>query len=509
MLGSNNENNMLLESLDALNSSNSNNNNNNKTTTDELQTPDNTNKQDKIDLNSMMVDDDDLSFAYLGEEFFNTVYNQDSKTKNKKTEGAGDDKYESNSSNDNDEDEEDNAGDEADDDDNDDDDDDEDEEGDEDEDEDDGAEEPKTRKSSLKKGSSTTKDNKANNNSTGDDEADDEEQKPYLPKLKTSIIQMVLNINSVLIKLCKEFQNSGLVDDPQYAIYQIRLQSNLVYLAAVADHYLVHPLKLQPSLLDPIPPLPSTVLPPNVNQNCSGETTTLLENGNSSAKSTTTSKAPISLSSTNLQSTSTTKSIPNNANIPTNTNITPPSNTNTTTTTTTTNKSNSDNNKVGKTEIHDQLRQARSIYDMYTKMYLPQQMELSKKAKQQLKEQEQAEYNLLEGKDKRQGVVNFLQSHRIDNYQPPRPSDLTNPKNYKPFPPFQLPKGVDLPSGYNKDQQVVGGSGGFKKETNNSNTNITATTASAGGVAIAMGSSSSNSNSGGGGGSTGIGEQQL
>ncbi|KAJ1668793.1 hypothetical protein IW140_000139 [Coemansia sp. RSA 1813] len=93
-------------------------------------------------------------------------------------------------------------------------------------------------------------------------QVDDEPILPYLPRLKTSIIQMVLNINAELIKLCKEYQNNSLMDDPQLVIYQMRLQSNLAYLASVADHYL-DPTRSMPDLA----PLPKPTLP-----SCQGST---------------------------------------------------------------------------------------------------------------------------------------------------------------------------------------------------------------------------------------------
>ncbi|KAJ1798476.1 hypothetical protein LPJ59_002476 [Coemansia sp. RSA 2399] len=82
-------------------------------------------------------------------------------------------------------------------------------------------------------------------------QADDEPSAPYLPRLKTSVIQMVLNINAELIKLCKEYQSNSLMDDPQLVMYQMRLQSNLAYLASVADHYL-DPTRSMPDL-GPLP----------------------------------------------------------------------------------------------------------------------------------------------------------------------------------------------------------------------------------------------------------------
>ncbi|KAJ2322578.1 hypothetical protein GGI00_005888 [Coemansia sp. RSA 2681] len=87
-------------------------------------------------------------------------------------------------------------------------------------------------------------------------QADDELRHPYLPRLKTSIVQMVLSINAELIRLCQEYQNKSLMDDPQLIMYQMRLQSNLAYLASVADNFL-DPTRAMPDLS----PLPKPKIP--------------------------------------------------------------------------------------------------------------------------------------------------------------------------------------------------------------------------------------------------------
>ncbi|ORY03438.1 hypothetical protein K493DRAFT_69709 [Basidiobolus meristosporus CBS 931.73] len=65
-----------------------------------------------------------------------------------------------------------------------------------------------------------------------------EYQPSLLPEFSARNVQMVLDINSELIRVCVDFQNKGWVNDPEFAIYQSRLQSNLTYLATVADHFL-------------------------------------------------------------------------------------------------------------------------------------------------------------------------------------------------------------------------------------------------------------------------------
>ncbi|KAJ2158267.1 hypothetical protein GGF46_003909 [Coemansia sp. RSA 552] len=81
---------------------------------------------------------------------------------------------------------------------------------------------------------------------------DDYPETPYLPRLKTSIIQAVLNINAELVRLCQEYQNNSLMDDPQLVMYQMRLQSNLAYLASVGDHYM-DPTRLTSPDMRPLP----------------------------------------------------------------------------------------------------------------------------------------------------------------------------------------------------------------------------------------------------------------
>ncbi|KAG4106576.1 hypothetical protein H8356DRAFT_1417525 [Neocallimastix lanati (nom. inval.)] len=63
-------------------------------------------------------------------------------------------------------------------------------------------------------------------------------QPVLVPQLGYSAIQNVLEINKKLIKVLIEYQNYGWIEDPDFIIYQRRLQTNLNYLATVADNYL-------------------------------------------------------------------------------------------------------------------------------------------------------------------------------------------------------------------------------------------------------------------------------
>ncbi|KAI9297891.1 hypothetical protein K502DRAFT_346678 [Neoconidiobolus thromboides FSU 785] len=77
-----------------------------------------------------------------------------------------------------------------------------------------------------------------------------------VPPLTHSNIQSVLQINEALIALLVDYQNKDWVDDPNFIIYQKRLQTNLTYLASVADHYL-NPQNGDDTLKHKIPSVPS------------------------------------------------------------------------------------------------------------------------------------------------------------------------------------------------------------------------------------------------------------
>ncbi|KAI9596964.1 hypothetical protein BDF19DRAFT_412493 [Syncephalis fuscata] len=72
-----------------------------------------------------------------------------------------------------------------------------------------------------------------------DDAVTDEVDRPsFVAELSPRVVETVLQVNMELIRLCVEYQNRGWFQDPDYAIYQARLQSNLIYLASVADYHL-------------------------------------------------------------------------------------------------------------------------------------------------------------------------------------------------------------------------------------------------------------------------------
>ncbi|KAL7753302.1 hypothetical protein RI367_001077 [Sorochytrium milnesiophthora] len=60
-------------------------------------------------------------------------------------------------------------------------------------------------------------------------------ERTIIPKVSGDVIEMVLDINELLVKLCCEYQNKGWIEDADYKIYQARLQSNLLYLCSVVD----------------------------------------------------------------------------------------------------------------------------------------------------------------------------------------------------------------------------------------------------------------------------------
>ncbi|KAJ2454504.1 hypothetical protein EV183_001505 [Coemansia sp. RSA 2336] len=189
---------------------------------------------------------------------------------------------------------------------------------------------------------------------------DDEPGCPYLPRLKTSIIQVVLNINKELIRLCNEYQNNSLMDDPQLIMYQMRLQSNLAYLASVADHYM-DPTRSMPDLR----PLPKPTLP-----SCQGSS------------------------------------------------------------------------------IMAKLSHAREVYATYAKAWAEQQLELSKRAKITLFDEEK---NLLESIDREEmheQVEELLKKNRVV-YEKSGDEPVA-PETFRPFPPFRIPEGTRLPPGLQK-----------------------------------------------------------
>ncbi|PKK72186.1 hypothetical protein RhiirC2_743268 [Rhizophagus irregularis] len=50
-------------------------------------------------------------------------------------------------------------------------------------------------------------------------------------------VQLILEINYELIRVCIDYQNKGITNDQDLAMYKSRLQANLSYLATVADEY--------------------------------------------------------------------------------------------------------------------------------------------------------------------------------------------------------------------------------------------------------------------------------
>ncbi|KAI9479455.1 hypothetical protein BX667DRAFT_477442 [Coemansia mojavensis] len=191
-------------------------------------------------------------------------------------------------------------------------------------------------------------------------QTDDEPGCPYLPRLKTSIIQVVLNINKELIRLCNEYQNNSLMDDPQLVMYQMRLQSNLAYLASVADHYM-DPTRSMPDLR----PLPKPTLP-----SCQGSS------------------------------------------------------------------------------IMAKLSHAREVYATYAKAWAEQQLELSKRAKTTLFDEEKSLLESIDREEMHEQVEELLKKNRVV-YEKSGDEPVA-PETFKPFPPFRIPEGTRLPPGLQK-----------------------------------------------------------
>ncbi|KAI9229252.1 MAG: hypothetical protein DHS80DRAFT_22519 [Piptocephalis tieghemiana] len=94
------------------------------------------------------------------------------------------------------------------------------------------------------------------------------ERPSFVPELTPRVVETVLQVNSELIRVCIDYQNRGWINDPDLAIFQARLQSNLTYLAAVADHYIKPPGPPGPGETQPPPPpnlpsLPEEISLPN------------------------------------------------------------------------------------------------------------------------------------------------------------------------------------------------------------------------------------------------------
>ncbi|KAL5032521.1 hypothetical protein RTP6_000609 [Batrachochytrium dendrobatidis] len=56
-----------------------------------------------------------------------------------------------------------------------------------------------------------------------------------IPQVNHNIVQSILDINKQLIRILVEYQNNGWIGEPEQKIYQQRLQTNLTYLATLAD----------------------------------------------------------------------------------------------------------------------------------------------------------------------------------------------------------------------------------------------------------------------------------
>ncbi|KAJ2831983.1 hypothetical protein FBU31_002164 [Coemansia sp. 'formosensis'] len=191
-------------------------------------------------------------------------------------------------------------------------------------------------------------------------QTDDEPGHPYLPRLKTSIIQMVLSINTELIRLCQEYQNKSLMDDPHLVMYQMRLQSNLAYLASVADNFL-DPTRSMPDFS----PLPKPSIP----------------------------------------------------------------------------------ERQG-TSIAAKLTHAREVYAAYVTAWSDQQMELSRRAKTKLHNEEKAQYANVEGEKLHTRVEELLKNDRVVYEK--SGDEPVSLESFKPFPPFKIPEDTPLPPGLQK-----------------------------------------------------------
>ncbi|TPX64555.1 hypothetical protein SpCBS45565_g05815 [Spizellomyces sp. 'palustris'] len=126
---------------------------------------------------------------------------------------------------------------------------------------------------------------------------------PVSPNFSHSTIEKILKINQHLIRILLEYQNNGWTGEPEYKPYQERLQTNLTYLATVADWVLKAPQGATKGQTPPaLPEMSPVVYPPRLQHlsatNGTSNKTTITHNDvRSSAQ---TSPAPVSVPAINI-----------------------------------------------------------------------------------------------------------------------------------------------------------------------------------------------------------------
>ncbi|KAJ1932585.1 hypothetical protein FBU59_006320, partial [Linderina macrospora] len=85
------------------------------------------------------------------------------------------------------------------------------------------------------------------------------------------------------------------------------------------------------------------------------------------------------------------------------------------------------------------------VYAKYAQAWSDRQMELSRRAKALLAEEEKAQFASLDRENLNVQVIELLKNDRV-NYDKAG-DELVTPETYTPFPPFRLPAYTQLPPG--------------------------------------------------------------
>ncbi|KAG9304042.1 hypothetical protein G9A89_005952 [Geosiphon pyriformis] len=110
---------------------------------------------------------------------------------------------------------------------------------------------------------STTLRNSENKNNSGDGFTNEARATGTLmnPDYTQRCVQAILDLNEELFRVCIDYQSKGLLNVQEIEIYKARLQSNLTYLATVADQYTNPQGELKQKLMPDFSPLPTPRFP--------------------------------------------------------------------------------------------------------------------------------------------------------------------------------------------------------------------------------------------------------
>ncbi|KAJ2622212.1 hypothetical protein H4R22_005198, partial [Coemansia sp. RSA 1290] len=94
------------------------------------------------------------------------------------------------------------------------------------------------------------------------------------------------------------------------------------------------------------------------------------------------------------------------------------------------------------------LSHAREVYATYAKAWAEQQLELSKRAKTTLFDEEKSLLESIDREEMHEQVEELLKKNRVV-YEKSGDEPVA-PETFKPFPPFRIPEGTRLPPGLQK-----------------------------------------------------------